>query len=326
MGLDDLLHFDAPSYAQKISTLSTPDLQVREREKIRQFLSGSCSAGLGLGTAAATGGISLGFTALAGRNMQIANGKLDIIQAELCKRGVPIHDKLTGEDKLVPIMGGVVGMAVGGAVEGAFAADGGAAQQGGGELISPSNGDIIAANVVGGRAGSAMRWAMETALDPKDERYEEFKKSLGCGRLAGTGLKRHRIWCDVCGDKIERGMYARKLTYKLSLGMSLRCVLPGGRLSSIKKKKNMADVQQIAVSAMTVLISVSDVTKKTRNVPRRIQIIISSCDSSQSMDFAIKEWQGWTLTVDEERTACVTIASPKSSKAGFTVCTQKAHF
>lgn len=237
MGIDDLFHFDQPAYALKVSTLSNQELKQRERDKIRQFLSGSCSAGLGLGTAAATGGISLGFTALAGRNMQVANGKLDIIQAELRRRGIATHDKLTSDDKMVPIMGGVVGMAVGGAAEGVFASDGGAggeaAQQGGyaDAGLGPSNGDIVAANMVGGRVGSAMRWALETVLDPKDERYKEFKKSLGCSRLAGTGLKRNRIWCDECGGKIERGMYAR-MFWLASLGTGLMCI----RLLSVQRQ------------------------------------------------------------------------------------------
>ncbi|KAK5655164.1 hypothetical protein OQA88_6063 [Cercophora sp. LCS_1] len=144
MGIDDLLSFDAPLYTTKIRSLSTPDLQAREITKTRQFLSGSCTAGLGLGTAAATGGISLGFTALAGRNMQIAMAKLEIIKAELARRGVPTRDKLSTGDIVVPAVGGVVGMVVGAGVEGEMVEDHGI-----GEAIGPTAGEIVAANVVG---------------------------------------------------------------------------------------------------------------------------------------------------------------------------------
>lgn len=262
MGLDDLFHFDQAAYAVKVSGMPNQELKQREIEKIRQFLSGSCTAGLGLGTAAATGGISLGFTALAGRNMQVANSKLDIIQAELRRRGIPTHDKLTSNDKMVPVMGGVVGMMVGGAAEGAFASDGGvgagAAQQAI-NAVGPSAGDIIAANVVGARAGASMRWALETVLDPKDVRFQEFGKSLSCSRLAGTGLRRNRIWCDVCGAKIERGIYARNCR---SDPVFLFLIVG-------------TDGAQIAVNAMTASTSVSYVTKRTRNVLH--QRVISCC-------------------------------------------------
>ena len=123
MGFDDLFHFDEAAYAAKVSYMSNNDLLIWEQQKIRQFLAGSCSAGLGVGTAPATGGLSLGFTAFAGRNMQIAKAKLNAIQAELLRRGVPLREKLSTGDRLVPVMGGLAAMAVGGAVEGNLASD-----------------------------------------------------------------------------------------------------------------------------------------------------------------------------------------------------------
>ncbi len=207
MGLDDLFHFDAPSYAHKAAQMSTPDLRRREEVKIRQFLAGSCSVGLGVAAAAPTGGISLGFVALAGRNMDVAMKKLEIIQAELTRRGVPLHDKLSTADRLVPIVGGVTALGVGMGMEGAFLDSGGAAATGI-ETTMPemTTGEIIAANVVGGRAAAWAREALESAMDKK--RLDEVRQTIGCTRLLGFGWR--WLECDGCEAVIDRGLYARK--------------------------------------------------------------------------------------------------------------------
>ncbi|KAJ9142996.1 hypothetical protein NKR23_g6894 [Pleurostoma richardsiae] len=120
MGIDDLFGFDDAAYRGKAVHLSIPELKNREVEKIRQILASSCSLGLSIGTTPATAGASLGFSVLAARKMQIAKEKLAIIQAELMRRNVPLHIKLTKTDRIVPVIGGVVGMVAGGLADVGF--------------------------------------------------------------------------------------------------------------------------------------------------------------------------------------------------------------
>lgn len=117
MGLEDFLEFNSPSYATKMRDLPTRQLKAREEEKTRQFLSGSCSLGLGAGSLAATGGFSAIWMGFSARNMDVAYQKLGTIQAELIRRGVPLKEGVSGADKKVAVVGGLTSFVVGGAVQ-----------------------------------------------------------------------------------------------------------------------------------------------------------------------------------------------------------------
>lgn len=209
MGFDDLLDFDASSYAAKMRGLSTPELKAREEEKARQFLSGSCSLGIGAGALAATGGISALWMGFSARNMDVAYKKLGIIQVEFTRRGVPLKDGVNEADKKVAVVGGLTSFLVGGAVQEGLG-DGGMA-----EGATPSFGEVAPANFAAGFAGGVSRDFMER-FDTKEWR-EDIRRALGCKRLAGIWPGAHTVFCDPCGENIEEGLFAREWLASLSV-------------------------------------------------------------------------------------------------------------
>lgn len=202
MGLDDLLDFDSPSYAAKIRNLSTPQLKGREEEKARQFLSGSCSLGLGAGSLAATGGLSAIWMGFSARNMDVAYQKLDIIQAELTRRGVPLKEGVSGADKKVAVVGGLTSLVVGGVMQEGLG-DGRLA-----ESATPGIEEVAPANFAASFAGGVSRDLIER-FDTKEWR-EDMRTVLGCQRLAGIWPGVNTVFCDPCGKNIDKGLFARE--------------------------------------------------------------------------------------------------------------------
>jgi len=212
MGIDDIFHFDAEAYTAKVSQLPTAALKQRETQKIRQYLSGSCTVGLAVGTAAVTGGVSLAAGALAGRKMHVAKQKGEIIQAELNRRGAPVKEKLTKTDRFIPLVSGAVGYFAGDMVGDALVDN----QVGlGGYIlpaeVTPSVGDIIAADVAGGAVGSYTAWALEKMVDEREQNFDEVRKVVGCTRLLGWDW----LECDGCEEVLEKGVYAREFSLSL---------------------------------------------------------------------------------------------------------------
>jgi hypothetical protein len=214
MGLDDLVEFDRAAYAHRVSQMSIVELKGREIQKTRQYFSGYASGGLGLGSAPFTGGASLIFTALGARKAYVASKKNEIIKTELARRGVPLHDKLTTADIVVPATGGIVSMVAGGFADAAF--DHSAAPTGTPEVQAATASveqsvditQLLAANAVGSMAAESARWAM---VKFEGEGWRDaFRRSFGCCRLAGSGGELSPLYCDGCSKTLEMGMYARK--------------------------------------------------------------------------------------------------------------------
>ncbi|SPO00274.1 uncharacterized protein DNG_03119 [Cephalotrichum gorgonifer] len=200
MGIDDLLEFDAQSYTAKLRNLPTPHLKAREEEKTRQILSGSCSFGLGAGSLGATGGLSALWMGVSARNIHVAGQKLELIQAELTRRGVPLKTTVTEKDKGVAVVGGLAAFVVGSEVQAGLD---GAVGGGGGD---PSFGEVFQANVAGSVAGGISRDVLER-FETRDWR-EGVKSALGCLRLAGMWPGVNSVYCDACGEDIASGMFA----------------------------------------------------------------------------------------------------------------------
>lgn len=109
MGLGDLFDFDEVAYRNLCSTLSTHDLRKREKDKKRKGTGGAVSMAVGGLMAIPTSGLSLIGSVYGARKLSIAEQKLDIIVAELHRRGIP-QQKETARDILIPIITGAVGM------------------------------------------------------------------------------------------------------------------------------------------------------------------------------------------------------------------------
>lgn len=112
MGFDDFFHFDGNEYAARIAQYSNIEIKQREITKMRQFISGSCATGGGIGAIPATGGLSLSLAVIGARRAVVANKKLKLIRAELFKRHIVFH-KMTTRDKMIPAAASLVSLGVG---------------------------------------------------------------------------------------------------------------------------------------------------------------------------------------------------------------------
>ncbi|CAI4213509.1 unnamed protein product [Parascedosporium putredinis] len=161
MGLDDIFGFDANAYAIKVRYLTVPELKARELAKTRQVLTSSAAGGASFGAAFATGGLTLVFTALSLRKIDVAKKKLDMVVAELQRRRVPLKENVTRRDKALAIVGADgdgCGEAMGNAISGdGAAAVGGGGGGGGGDAYFPH---VTAEQMAGSAAGAGVQWAM----------------------------------------------------------------------------------------------------------------------------------------------------------------------
>jgi hypothetical protein len=84
----------------------------QEIVKTRQEYSSWWSIGGGLGGAVFTFGASLAVSAYGGRRLYVATKKLELIKAELTKRGISLHE-FQKRDALIPAVAGLVGAGIG---------------------------------------------------------------------------------------------------------------------------------------------------------------------------------------------------------------------
>ena len=104
MGLNDTFGFDEAAYARQISNEEKyPTYSLKENEivKHRQHVSAGASTGVGIGLIPFTMGLSLLGSAYGARRLYIANKKLELIQAELTRREVALHNP-TKRDFFIP--------------------------------------------------------------------------------------------------------------------------------------------------------------------------------------------------------------------------------
>ena len=117
MGYGDLLKkFSSSDYHGHITKLSEQDIRQREISKRRQIHGANFKVGAGVGAAVLTSGVSLLGSGLGLRQKSIAEQKLAVIQSHMNEQGWELH-KETKRDKIIPLAAGIVGLAVGGAVD-----------------------------------------------------------------------------------------------------------------------------------------------------------------------------------------------------------------
>jgi hypothetical protein len=112
MTWQDFFGCEWDEYAQRISTYTTQHLRTQEIVKTRQLMSASWTIGGGIGGAAFTMGGTLAVSVYGSRRYRVAHKKLELIQAELTRRGVVLH-KLDCKDILIPVAAGLVGLGAG---------------------------------------------------------------------------------------------------------------------------------------------------------------------------------------------------------------------
>lgn len=91
MGWEDVFHFDAVGYATRLTQCTDIEIKKREVTKMRKFILDSCVNSGGIGTAPATGGLSLFLASIGARRAVVAHKKLRVIRAELSRRHNKFH-------------------------------------------------------------------------------------------------------------------------------------------------------------------------------------------------------------------------------------------
>ncbi|RAR07131.1 hypothetical protein DDE83_006629 [Stemphylium lycopersici] len=112
MTWQDFFGCDWDEYAQRISEYTDQRLCEQEIVKLRQQISASCAIGSGVGGAAFTMGASLAASVIGSRRYRVARKKHGLIQNELMRRGIPLHET-NYKDYLIPVVASVVGQGVG---------------------------------------------------------------------------------------------------------------------------------------------------------------------------------------------------------------------
>jgi hypothetical protein len=112
MTWDDFFGCDWDEYAQRISSYTTEKLCKQEINKTRQSIGASWAIGSGIGGAPFTLGGTLAISAIGSRRYRVATKKLQLIQAELQRRGVSLHE-FDYKDFLIPVGAGLVGLGAG---------------------------------------------------------------------------------------------------------------------------------------------------------------------------------------------------------------------
>jgi len=112
MGLKDTFVFDEAEYTARMAGESDLELKKREVVKIRQRYSSSAKVVTGVGMTHATGGASLLTSAHGARQHNIAEQKLAIVQKELQKRNIKLHE-MRKRDVVIPIASFYVGFGLG---------------------------------------------------------------------------------------------------------------------------------------------------------------------------------------------------------------------
>jgi hypothetical protein len=112
MGVQDFVRFDPDEYRSKVRGYDDQQLQKKEVVLIRTLYSSTAGVISGVVMAPGTGGASLVGSVAGGRVMQLVEQKLDVVRAELTRRGLPLHQKTT-RDQAIPAATGSVAGAMG---------------------------------------------------------------------------------------------------------------------------------------------------------------------------------------------------------------------
>ncbi|KAJ9611612.1 hypothetical protein H2200_004796 [Cladophialophora chaetospira] len=109
MGVQDFVHFDLDEYSAKVRGFEDEQLQKKEVILIRTLYSSTAGVISGVIMALGTGGASLVGSVAGGRMMHLVEQKLEIIRAELTRRGLPLHQKTTRDQAIPAATGGIAG-------------------------------------------------------------------------------------------------------------------------------------------------------------------------------------------------------------------------
>ena len=174
MKLEEIFEFDANAYAASAAQKSIQDLRQQEIVKTRQIIKSDTSVVTDAITAVATGGATVLKPIYSARSSEVATAKLKVIQAELTRRGIPLHqpDEADQNAAALGIIAGEVG----------------------GEAFDGVMPDTVPEAALGPVLGGM---AVEEGADGAAAEYTDKLPSSRCSRA--NLKKHHRLRCDGCG-------------------------------------------------------------------------------------------------------------------------------
>ncbi|KAL9075038.1 MAG: hypothetical protein Q9157_004173 [Trypethelium eluteriae] len=170
---DEIFDFNAAEYEANVRKRETNQLREQEIVKTRQAKKAEADVGVGTFEAIATGGAAVIKPIYAGRQGEVAEAKLKIIQAELTKRGIALHVPDAADEKAVAL-GILRGEIVGEGVDAVLP-----------DTIPAPTFEHVAAEMV----------TEETAGDGLAEITDRLPQKT-CSRM--NLKKHHRLRCDMC--------------------------------------------------------------------------------------------------------------------------------
>lgn len=206
MTWDDFFGCDWNEYAQRISGYTTERLVKQEVVKTRQQMAASISIGSGLGGAVFTMGGTLAISAYGARRMRVAKKKCELIQQELIKRNIKLHE-FDYKDALIPGIAGLVGMGVGfGLTDIANEATNAATMN----VITPSGSSAIQA--VAANPGDAIQ-GLGAGFTEQVREMALAVNGMGAGIMPGSDLSgevlaAHTSWVALPSPASSVGVYA----------------------------------------------------------------------------------------------------------------------
>ncbi|EQB57167.1 hypothetical protein CGLO_02742 [Colletotrichum gloeosporioides Cg-14] len=112
MAIKDFFHLDEDKFAELVSKMSATELAKIEVSKTRQLFASSVAVGSCVAAAIPSHGASLLMVPYHIRRYDVAHRKHKIVQAELTKREIPLHD-LQKRDVMIPVAAGLAGAFIG---------------------------------------------------------------------------------------------------------------------------------------------------------------------------------------------------------------------
>jgi hypothetical protein len=109
MGVQDFVKFDVDDYRWKVRGWDDKTLQRKEVVLIRTSYSSTAGVISGVVMAPGTGGASLIGSVAGGRAMVLVEQKLEVVRAELSRRGLPLHVTKTRDQAIPTVTGGMAG-------------------------------------------------------------------------------------------------------------------------------------------------------------------------------------------------------------------------
>lgn len=245
MVVADFFSFDEDEYKQRISSYTTERLVKQEVVKLRTQYMGSWSVGGGIGAAMFTFGASLAGSAYGGRRLYVANKKQHLIQDELTRRNVDLHEEQK-RDFLIPLTAGLIGCGVTVGMEEVFMGATNVVADG---LCAPKGSSAV--QQVIDQPADALRGALAGAAEQVDEMGLAIN-NIGMGIIPGSDISSELLAANTTWIALPNGAQAAGFHAGMLLAQGAESKVAVNVVSqSAWQVMEMFDSTRKAISALT---------------------------------------------------------------------------